>query len=62
MMKYAIKVPFDGDDMLYLTEGDSKFKIHIKTFDSAPEAHAFAQQYYVDYVVVELDGETELFL
>ena len=50
--KYAVLVPLeDGWD--YLTEGDSKFQLRTKTFDSIEEAKKFAEPWGV-YDIVEL--------
>ena len=44
MSKYAVKIPFDHDlsDMLYVTEGDTKFQLRAKLFDTIEEAEEHA--------------------
>lgn len=54
MKRYAIKVPFDDDDdMLYITEGDSKFHLRVKLFTSYDEAEQYAITVWGDQAVVE---------
>ena len=59
--KYAVKTPFE-DDMLFVTEGDSKFQLRIKTFDTVEDARNFADDFGEGCVVVELDDDYELLL
>lgn len=59
--KYAVKTPFE-DDMLFVTEGDSKFQLRIKTFDTVEDARNFANIFGEGSVVVELDDDYELLL
>jgi hypothetical protein len=40
--KYAVMVPFDGD-MLYVTEGDTKFQLRAKLFDTEQQAKEHAE-------------------
>lgn len=56
MKKYAVKVPFghEDDDMLFVTEGDSKFKLRVKTFDTVTEARKEAEAWGTGSVIVEL--------
>ena len=63
-MKYAVKIPFDHDssDMLFVTEGDSKFHLRIKTFDTVEEAREEAQNWGTGAVIVELSENHELLL
>lgn len=56
---YAIKVPFD-DDMLYVTEGDTKFHLRVKLFDTREEAEKEAAIWGEHSVVVEYTEESEL--
>lgn len=65
MSKYAVKVPFghEDDDMLFVTEGDTKFKLRIKTFDTVAEARKEAEAWGAGSVIVELhDDGLELYL
>jgi hypothetical protein len=50
-----VLVPLD-DGWVYLTEGDSKFQIRTKTFDSIEEAKNFVEPWGV-YDIVELVDE-----
>lgn len=64
-MKYAVKVPFghEQDDMLFVTEGDSKLKLRIKTFDTVEKARKEAEAWGIGAVIVELhDDGLELYL
>lgn len=62
--KYAVKVPFgsENDDMLFVTEGDTKFKLRIKLFDTIDEAREHAELWGENAVVVELDEDYEILL
>jgi hypothetical protein len=64
MAKYAIKVPFgdEEDDRLFVTEGDTKFKLRIKTFDTVEEARDLAQIWGANATIVELDDDYEILL
>ena len=64
MAKYAVKVPFghEDDDMLFVTEGDTKFKLRIETHDTAAEAREIAELWGPEAVVVELDDDYEILL
>lgn len=64
MAKYAIKVPFghEDDDMLFVTDGDTKFKLRIKTFNNVTEAREHAELWGPKAVVVELDDDYEILL
>lgn len=64
MKKYAIKVPFSSDesDMLFVTEGDSKFHLRIATFLTREEAQQHADIWSDKAVVVELNEDQELLL
>ena len=64
MSKYAIKIPFgdDEDDKLFVTEGDTKFMLRIKTFDTAEEARDYASVWQGAADVVELDDDFEIVL
>lgn len=64
MAKYAVKVPFDDNesDKLFVTEGDSKFKLRIKLFDTADLAREHAQTWGPGATVVELDDDYEILL
>jgi hypothetical protein len=50
--KYAVMVPFDGD-MMYVTEGDSKFQLREKLFDTRQKAVDHASLWGENAVVVE---------
>lgn len=64
MARYAVKVPFghEDDDMLFVTEGDSKFKLRIKLFDTVKDAYDHAELWGENAVVVELDDDYEILL
>lgn len=64
MPKYAVKVPIghDLDDRLFVTEGDTKFKLRIKTFDTVTEAYEHAELWGPKAIVVELDDDYEILL
>lgn len=64
MKKYAVKIPFDHEssDMLYVTEGDSKFHLRIKAFDTVEEAREEAEAWGPGAVIVELHNHHELLL
>lgn len=64
MAKYAIKVPFgsEEDDKLFVTEGDTKFKLRVKTFDNVEEARSHADSWGEGAMVVELDDDYEILL
>jgi len=49
--KYAVMVPLE-EAWLYVTEGDSKFQLQTKLFDSFEEARELGELYGV-YKVVE---------
>lgn len=53
-MRYAIKVPFDGI-WVYLTEGDPKFQMRVRTFDSISKAKEFADPWGDDCIVEEYE-------
>ena len=46
----------------FVTEGDSKFRLRIKTFDSVEEAWKHASLWGDDAIVVELNGDYEVAL
>jgi hypothetical protein len=52
-MRYAIKVSL-GDSWVYLTEGDPKFQMRVRTFKSKKKAKEFAEP-WVFYEIVEYD-------
>ena len=64
MSKYAVKIPFDDDesDMLFVTEGDTKFKLQIKLFSNAKDARKHAELWGPKATVVELDDDYEILL
>ena len=64
MAKYAVKVPIgqEEDDMLFVTEGDTKFKLRIKTFNNISEAYKHAHAWGPNSIVVELDDDYEIVL
>ena len=59
MIRYAVKVPFD-DEMMYITEGDTKFQLRVKLFNSKPEAEQHADLWGDQAVVVEYIEESEI--
>ena len=58
-MSYAVKVPFDGE-MLYVTEGDTKFQLRAKLFNTKEEAQQHADRWGEHAEVVEFTGDSEL--
>lgn len=62
MTKYAVKIPFDHDlsDMLYVTEGDTKFQLRAKLFDTVEEAEEHALLWGDKAVVVEFNEDTNI--
>jgi hypothetical protein len=64
MAKYAIKVPFgdEEDDRLFVTEGDTKFKLRIKLFESIQDAREHADLWGPNATVVELADDYEILL
>jgi len=65
-MKYAVKVPFNTgdkeDDMLFVTEGDSKFHLRVKLFNTTHEAQQHADIWGDNAVVVALEDNHETLL
>lgn len=59
MNKYAVMVPMDGD-MLYVIEGDTKFQLRAKLFDTEQEATEHAELWGGQAVVVEYTEESSL--
>jgi len=59
MTKYAIQIPFDGET-LYVTEGDTKFQLRVKLFDTREEAEQHAQSWGEHAEVVEYKGDSAL--
>ncbi len=57
-MKYGVKVYWPDGDFLWVTEGDSKFQMKPKLFDTEQEALDYAQ-IWGDNAVVELYGESK---
>ena len=58
MTKYAVKVSFDdNEDMLYATEGDSKFHLRPLLFNTEAAATQYAAQWGNDAVVVTYTEE-----
>jgi len=64
MAKYAVKVPFgdEEDDKLFVTEGDTKFKLQIKLFNTVDDAREHADLWGPAATVVELDDDYEILL
>lgn len=56
---YAIQVPFQ-DVMLYVTEGDSKFQLAVKLFDTRQDANNHAILWGDGAVVVEYNKDRKL--
>jgi len=63
-MKYAIMVPFDtnddDEDMLYVTEGDTKFQLRVKLFDTITAAHEHAAAWGERAVVVQFNRPSSI--
>lgn len=61
MKKYAVMVPIDDDGyMLYVTEGDTKFQLRAKLFDTEQLAKQHAELWGERAVVVEYTERSEL--
>ena len=59
--KYAVMVPIDDSgDMLYVTEGDTKFQLRAKLFDTEQQAKEHAELWGKQAVVVEYTEESDL--
>jgi hypothetical protein len=58
-IKYAVKVPFDGD-MLYVTEGDTKFQLRARLFDNEQQAKEHAKLWGEHAIVVEYTEESDI--
>lgn len=56
---YAIQVPFQ-DVMLYVTEGDSKFQLAVKLFDTRQDANNHAILWGDGAVVGEYNKDRKL--
>ena len=56
MSKYAVRVPFD-EEMLYVTEGDTKFQLRVKLFNTKEEANLHADLWGELAEVVEYDDK-----
>ena len=56
---FAVKIPFDDndDDMLYVTEGDSKFHLRVKVFNNIKDAQEHAARWGDKAIVVEYEGD-----
>jgi hypothetical protein len=56
---YAVKIPFDDDldDMLYVTEGDSKFHLRPLLFNNKTDAEKHAALWGDKAVVVQYEGD-----
>ena len=59
MNKYAVMVPMDGE-MLYVTEGDTKFQLRAKLFDTEQQATEHAELWGEQAVVVEYTERSEI--
>ena len=55
--KYAVMIPFDGE-MLYVTEGDTKFHFQAKLFDTQEKALEHANLWGDHAKVVEYTNES----
>lgn len=55
-MSYAVKIPFD-DVMLYVTEGDSKFHLRSRMFETHEQAQQHAALWGGGAVVVKYPSE-----
>jgi len=59
MNKYAVMVPMD-DEMMYVTEGDTKFQLRAKLFDTEQQAKEHAELWGEQAVVVEYTERSEI--
>ena len=59
MSKYAVMVPMDGE-MLYVIEGDTKFQLRAKLFDTEQQAKEHAELWGDEAVVVEYTEESDV--
>ena len=57
-MKYGVKVYWPDGDFLWVTEGDSKFQMKPKLFETEQEALDYAK-IWGDTAVVELYGQSK---
>ena len=55
--RYAVMIPFDGE-MLYVTEGDTKFHFQAKLFDTQEKALEHANLWGDHAKVVEYTNES----
>jgi hypothetical protein len=58
-MKYGVKVYWPDGEFLWVTEGDSKFQIVPKLFETREEAEEYASTVWGDSAIVELYGESK---
>jgi hypothetical protein len=58
-MKYGVKVYWPDGEFLWVTEGDSKFQITPKLFESRIEAEEYALNVWGDSAIVEEYGENK---
>jgi hypothetical protein len=58
-MKYGVKVYWPDGEFLWVTEGDSKFQITPKLFESRAEAEEYALTVWGDSAIVEEYGENK---
>jgi hypothetical protein len=58
-MKYGVKVYWPDGEFLWVTEGDSKFQITPKLFESRVEAEEYALSVWGDSAIVEEYGENK---
>jgi hypothetical protein len=59
--KYAVMVPIDDSgDMLHVTEGDTKFQLRVKLFDTEQQAKEHAELWGDHAIVVEYTQPSEI--
>jgi hypothetical protein len=58
-MKYGVKVYWPDGEFLWITEGDSKFQIKPKLFETREEAEEYASTVWGDSAIVEEYGKSK---
>lgn len=58
-MKYGVKVYWPDGEFLWVTEGDSKFHLAPKLFESKEEAEDYALNVWGESAIVEEYGENK---
>ncbi len=56
-MKYGIKVPLFDSELLWVTQGDSKFQLRPVLFETREEAEEYALNVWGNTAIVEEYGQ-----